>query len=211
MPNLATDLALAMEFAKDQLQRHVDMLLQECDCEECPECGKLPHECSGTACAQTCQCTACDHCLATDAIDGLTDAIADLNTRAASGGDSASLEQRARELLAREYEGHGYADYARYIRSGAVLTNGIVIRAIAAALANQQGVGDAKDTERLNWLDAQNLQQRMGWKVSQAPAGNVSVQHVVFLGSEPVPIRVAIDAAMSAQPAGDVAPEVPDA
>jgi hypothetical protein len=65
----------AMEFAREQLQRHVDMLLQECDCEECPECGKLPHECSGTTCAQTCQCTTCDHCSAVDAIDSLAAAL----------------------------------------------------------------------------------------------------------------------------------------
>lgn len=49
------------------------------------------------------------------------------------------LEQRARELLAAEYENHGYMDYARYIRSGAVLTNGIVIRAIEAALRLSAG------------------------------------------------------------------------
>lgn len=86
MPNLATDLARVMEFAKDQLQRHVDMLLPECECEGCPECGLAPHQCSETTCAQTCQCHACDHCLSADAIQGLTDTIATLNTRAASGG-----------------------------------------------------------------------------------------------------------------------------
>lgn len=50
-----------------------------------------------------------------------------------------TLEKRARELLAAEYENHGYMDYARYIRSGAVLTNGIVIRAIEAALRLSAG------------------------------------------------------------------------
>lgn len=103
MPNLATDLARVMEFAKDQLQRHVDMLLQECDCEECPECGKLPHECSGTTCAQTCQCTTCDHCLATDAIDGLTDAItAALANQQGVGAQVANARNARRYLWLKE-------------------------------------------------------------------------------------------------------------
>lgn len=135
MTNLATDLARVMEFAKDQLQRHVDMLLQECDCEECPECGKLPHECSGTTCAQSCQCTTCDHCLASDAIDGLTDAIADLNTRAASGGDSASLEQRARSLFEAQADPHDAPWDRQWEPTKQHWRNQ------AAALANQQGVG----------------------------------------------------------------------
>jgi len=51
------------------------------------------------------------------------------------------------------------------------------------------------DRDRLNWLDANNVPKRMGWAVGIAPAGNVSVSSVVFLGSEPVTIRGAIDAA----------------
>lgn len=51
------------------------------------------------------------------------------------------------------------------------------------------------DRDRLDWLDANNIPKRMGWAVGTAPAGNVSVSSVVFLGSEPVTIRAAIDAA----------------
>jgi len=51
------------------------------------------------------------------------------------------------------------------------------------------------DAERLNWLDANNIPKRLGWKVGTAPAGNVSVSSVLSLGPEPVTIRAAIDAA----------------
>lgn len=58
------------------------------------------------------------------------------------------------------------------------------------------------DAERLGWLDAQNISKRMGWKVNVAPLGNVSVQSVIFLGSEPVKIRDAIDAARASAATG---------
>ena len=61
-----------VEFARDQLINHVQMCSPECTCEPCPECGKQPSDCSGTACAQTCQCSACDYCQARDAAAGLT-------------------------------------------------------------------------------------------------------------------------------------------
>lgn len=55
-----------------------------------------------------------------------------------------------------------------------------------------------KDTRRLDWLDAQNLRFKMGWQVSEAPSGNVNIKSVIFLdGRNPVPIRDAIDAALS--------------
>ena len=60
------------------------------------------------------------------------------------------------------------------------------------------GAGDAKDAERLDWLD-RNLGMKMGWRVGVAPAGNVSITSVVQLGGgDPTPIRAAIDAALAA-------------
>ncbi len=59
------------------------------------------------------------------------------------------------------------------------------------------------DAERLNWLDANNIQKRMGWKVGVAPAGNVLVSSVVFLGSEPMTIRSAIDIARTPAKGGE--------
>jgi len=50
-----------------------------------------------------------------------------------------------------------------------------------------------KDAERLDFLD-RSLSRKFGWKVSVAPAGNVSVTSVIFLGDQqPVSIRTAID------------------
>ena len=75
------------------------------------------------------------------------------------------------------------------------------IATLEAALPVAVGAGE--DAELLDWLDAANLKMRMGWKVGKAPAGNVSVTSIIFLGSEPVPIREAIRAAMTpATPAG---------
>lgn len=62
---------------------------------------------------------------------------------------------------------------------------------------------EARDSERLNWLDRTNGAMRMGWNVRQAPAGNVSIQSVIFLGRDPVGIRDAIDAAMRQEGGGD--------
>ena len=56
------------------------------------------------------------------------------------------------------------------------------------------------DAELLDWLDTTNKRFKMGWKVGVAPAGNCSVQSVIFLGnSEPVTIRAAIRAARAAE------------
>lgn len=53
----------------------------------------------------------------------------------------------------------------------------------------------AQDSARLDWLDNQNLHRRMGWEVQTAPAGNVVVRTVIFVGGKPpAPIREAIDA-----------------
>lgn len=56
----------------------------------------------------------------------------------------------------------------------------------------------AKDAERLDWLDAKNARFKMGWRVTTAPAGNVSVSGVVQLGGTITSIRAAIDAAIAA-------------
>lgn len=91
------------------------------------------------------------------------------------------------------------ADIAADLRDGAV--DLIAARAAVAALIEREAALVAEveelraDAERLGWLDAQNISKRMGWKVNVAPLGNVSVQSVIFLGSEPVKIRDAIDAA----------------
>ncbi|MBI5922555.1 MAG: hypothetical protein HY847_13050 [Betaproteobacteria bacterium] len=50
------------QWVDESLTRAVSHYASECECEPCPECGKMPHECTGTECAQTCQCSDCDHC-----------------------------------------------------------------------------------------------------------------------------------------------------
>lgn len=57
-----------------------------------------------------------------------------------------------------------------------------------------------RDAERLDFLDRAS-HRCFGWRVLVAPAGNVSVQSVIFLGegNPPVSIRAAIDAAIAAQ------------
>lgn len=58
----------------------------------------------------------------------------------------------------------------------------------------------AKDAARLDWLDANNLHRKFGWKVSQSEIGNVTVSSIIYLGGQHVPtIREAIDAAIAAQ------------
>lgn len=54
-----------------------------------------------------------------------------------------------------------------------------------------------RDAERLNWLDARNTPSQMGWRVSIAPHGNVSVQALIQLGGPLTSIRAAIDAAIA--------------
>jgi hypothetical protein len=69
------------------------------------------------------------------------------------------------------------------------------VEAITAELAAYK-----KDAERLDFLDRAS-HRCFGWRVLVAPAGNVSVQSVIFLGegNPPVSIRAAIDAAIAAQ------------
>lgn len=53
-----------------------------------------------------------------------------------------------------------------------------------------------EDADRLDWLDVTNARFRIGWRVGQAPIGNVNVQTIVQLGSGALTdIRTAIDAA----------------
>ena len=55
-----------------------------------------------------------------------------------------------------------------------------------------------KDAGRLDFLDARNRPLKMGWSVSDAPAGNVSIMSIMSIGGrEPTSIRSAIDAAMA--------------
>lgn len=67
-------------------------------------------------------------------------------------------------------------------------------------LADLAAQADARreDTAMLDWLDATNRRLKMGWRVSQAPAGNVSVGSIIQLGANgQTPIREAIRAAMN--------------
>lgn len=61
----------SIEYAIEVLKRYRDGSDPDCTCDDCPQCGRLPAECSGTQCAQTCQCSECDHCRVLAAIDGL--------------------------------------------------------------------------------------------------------------------------------------------
>lgn len=66
---------------------------------------------------------------------------------------------------------------------------------VAAVLAHIEAL--EANAARLDWLDAQNARFRIGWRVGQAPIGNVNVHAIVQLGTGPLTsIRAAIDAAM---------------
>ena len=81
----------AAEFAIEQLERYTTMLDPECTCEPCQQCGNMPKECTGTECAQTCQCNECDHCHGTAAVAALRAAMtpnAPLNRRERSESPS---------------------------------------------------------------------------------------------------------------------------
>lgn len=72
-----------------------------------------------------------------------------------------------------------------------------------AALATAPASDKGDDSALLDWLDAQNLRMRMGWKVGVAPAGNVSITSVIQLGGEPTTIRAAIDKARQSKGGGN--------
>lgn len=61
----------AIEFTAECLERCQDQAFQACECESCPQCGKMPDECTGTDCSKTCQCSTCEHCVNEEAINGL--------------------------------------------------------------------------------------------------------------------------------------------
>ena len=73
--------------ALERLEYYLDALDSYCDCEDCPECGKRPHECSGTECAQTCQCRYCDRCLTLDAAEALRQALPPNDKSSAQSAD----------------------------------------------------------------------------------------------------------------------------
>lgn len=60
-----------VDFVAECLERCQDQAFQSCECEECPQCGKMPDECTGTECAKTCQCSTCEHCVNEEAITEL--------------------------------------------------------------------------------------------------------------------------------------------
>lgn len=61
----------AIDYASYRIRYYTEAIDPECTCETCPQCSLLPAECSGTACAQTCDCTPCDHCKNTNALAAL--------------------------------------------------------------------------------------------------------------------------------------------
>ena len=63
-------------YARDELHRITEMFLPYCDCQPCPECGKQPNDCIDTPCANTCQCSMCDHCRVEEAKRALSDMLA---------------------------------------------------------------------------------------------------------------------------------------
>ena len=70
------ELVEAAEYAQDCLRRALEIDMPECTCESCQECGAQPNDCSRTKCAQTCQCSLCDHCCAKGAADATSAALA---------------------------------------------------------------------------------------------------------------------------------------
>lgn len=158
------------------------------------------------------------------------DAITAWNTRAASGGDSASLEQRARRLLGLQYRNLRNHDYAEAIMRGdAVRSDSPELLAITAALANQQGVGGAlpapartremeKDAGPFyaacqracaelpnGWEIRVCLEKDAGTVELCDPDGGSSYMDVDADDRLTAEVHAAIDAAKATQPAGDVA------
>lgn len=56
-----------------------------------------------------------------------------------------------------------------------------------------------KDKARLDFLDSADPRLRLGWSVSAAPAGNLSITSIVELGGSRTMLRQAIDAALAHQ------------
>jgi hypothetical protein len=56
---------------------------------------------------------------------------------------------------------------------------------------------DSVDAALLDWLDSTNRPLQMGWRVTVAPAGNVSIGSVIQLGGKITSIREAISAAIA--------------
>jgi len=120
------------------------------------------------------------------------------NTRAASGGDSASPEQRARDVADSIVRDICEADPADPDSSDTVsvhvsLLRIIVERTITAALANQQGVEfpDVSDADISAWLDRHDLTHAI--RGSDARAAFEDAQSFVLTQR-------------STQPAGDAGP-----
>ena len=70
----------------------------------------------------------------------------------------------------------------------------MVLDEIAALKAENERL--KVDAARLDWLDAQNLPRRFGWRVDKAPFGNTSITGIM---RGTTPIREAIDAALKEQ------------
>lgn len=57
------ELEKLLSWTMDALENVQDIYpLNDCDCETCPECGKIANECTGTECAAGCSCSECDGC-----------------------------------------------------------------------------------------------------------------------------------------------------
>jgi hypothetical protein len=83
----------ALAFCQQQLSIYVQT--EDCDCAECPSCGAMPSECKAP-CSLTCDCTTCDWCLSTMAIER---ASAALSTPPAPSEATPSVDVEARPRI----------------------------------------------------------------------------------------------------------------
>ena len=144
----------AVDYAIECLQRYTTMLDPECMCDPCPtcnagrECGKMPHECSGTDCAQRCQCNECDHCRGVAAIEALRAATKEEPNVKPSPQAQAPLYQIAAEAPTAEA-----AKDAEIADLAAAQAGAVVLQEACVKLCAQE----AKRLEALKWSGSNDL------------------------------------------------------
>jgi len=144
----------AVDYAIECLQRYTTMLDPECMCDPCPtcnagrECGKMPHECSGTDCAQRCQCNECDHCRGVAAIEALRAATKEEPNAKPLPQAQAPLYQIAAEAPTAEA-----AKDAEIADLAAAQAGAVVLQEACVKLCAQE----AKRLEALKWSGSNDL------------------------------------------------------
>ena len=111
-------------------------------------------------------------------------------------GDFETVKYHGTNALA-DYRDHVHPD--AYVRELVYKKDAIEYADAKCAELRRRVAELEADARRLDYLDSCNLPMRIGWDISKAPYGNVKVSSVIFLGSDPVTIRAAIDDAIGAE------------